>query len=316
MQPLIIILNWNGWDDSLACLRSLCDCADVGEVWLVDNGSVTDKSEECRRALPKLRVLMLAHNYGWAGAYNRALQAAAKEGYETAFLLNNDTTVQKGFLAAARDLMAKDAQLAAVGSLIAYDDKVSVKFDGSYHQRGTKQLCQSDSGEPWFVSEVNGAGMLVRMKALRTNGYFDERFFCYGEETEWCWRMLQQGWLLAVASSSLIYHKGEATNVNANAHYYRYRNRFLLLEGYKDRVPWRGKAHLALDTLRVAERCWSTANRETFSATLAALRDGLAGHFGPRKEEPPGLAWMIAGLAYTRVASLRRKLFACVLHDR
>src|SRR6266508_1972150 len=113
MRVPVIILNWNGWEDTFACLESIrgSDCAD--EVWLVDNGSAQDRSPECLVMLPTLRVLMLGENFGWAGAYNRALKLAAAEGFEIAYLLNNDTLVSSGFLTAAREAMLQDTGLAA-----------------------------------------------------------------------------------------------------------------------------------------------------------------------------------------------------------
>src|SRR5690349_7184644 len=122
----VLILNWNGWEDTFACLESLqplCAAGEVGDVWLIDNGSRTDRTAECRSLLSQLRVIRFDENFGWAGGYNRALRQFLEKGCLAAFLLNNDATVHPGFLTKLCQAMAADDQLAAIGSTIVYPDK-------------------------------------------------------------------------------------------------------------------------------------------------------------------------------------------------
>src|SRR4051794_11109573 len=98
MDTPVIVLTWNGWDNTLECLRSLREDPDVATVWLVNNGSATDRSDDARAVFPGLRVLQFKENYGFAGGMNRALRMAATEGYELAYLLNNDALPLRGFL--------------------------------------------------------------------------------------------------------------------------------------------------------------------------------------------------------------------------
>jgi GT2 family glycosyltransferase len=279
MDVPVILLNWNGWDDTLSCLRSLRRDKTVSTVWLVDNSSTLDRSKECLKILPKLRMLKLENNYGWAGGYNRALRCAAKNGYRMAFLLNNDTKVRAGFLTAAHNEMENDDGLAAVGSIILYANSHWVKYDGNYYNRGRKRYIPTQNSHPHLIGQVNGAGMLLRLDALKTGGWFDERFFCYWEETAWCWRMAALGWRMKIVPASVIYHTGEASDINANAQYYRCRNQFLLLTEHPDKVRWRNKEELAKAIIENA----SVVDKMTSEALLAALKDGLAGRFGRRR---------------------------------
>ncbi len=284
MNVPVMVLNWNGWDDTLSCLRSLSESGEASNVWLVDNGSFVDRSDDCRKVFPELRVLRLAHNYGWAGAYNKALGQALDEGHQMAYLLNNDTIVHPRFLSTPCDTMLSDTRLAAIGSVIVYEGGQWVRFNGRYYNGHKKPFLYHPKDQLRFSNGANGAGMLVQLAAIQKSGWFDERFFCYGEETDWCWRMRDCGWQIGTAPSSVVYHKCQGSDTNANARYYRCRNKFLLLAKHRNRVRWRSKEDLAADLLAKANACWNP-NLETIRhAIIAGLQDGLEGRFGQRPE--------------------------------
>ena len=94
----VIILNWNGWNDTLECLRALGADESVDAVWLVDNGSISDRSKDAFEIMPQLRYFRWERNYGFAGGYNRALRVAAEEAIPFVYLLNNDAIPQVEFL--------------------------------------------------------------------------------------------------------------------------------------------------------------------------------------------------------------------------
>src|SRR5437660_10262187 len=99
-QTPVIVLTWNGWHDTFACLRSLQAHGEGCPVWLVDNASDEDRRGEAAALYPGLRTLRWDDNYGWAGGYNRVLRIALGEGYDAVYLLNNDALVTPGFLRA------------------------------------------------------------------------------------------------------------------------------------------------------------------------------------------------------------------------
>jgi GT2 family glycosyltransferase len=276
----VMVLNWNGWDDTLRCLASLRSDPDVSEVWLVDNGSAVDRSAEATLAYPGLRVLRWSENFGFAGGYNRALAEAAREGYALAYLLNNDCEIRPGFLKNAVRVLREDDGLAAVGSCIVQADPPHhVIFDGVYGSATAGPL------EPFGLRsgrDVNGAGMLLRLRAAEEAGYFDERFFCYGEETHLCWRMVDRGWRIATCGSSVVLHRRQGSDLNRNALYYQTRNALLLLErlGPLRRRAW--KARLVTRAAANAYGALRAGARASGLAIAAAMVDGLRGRFGKR----------------------------------
>jgi GT2 family glycosyltransferase len=283
-----MILNWNGWEDTFSCLRSIHSVDEDQLVWLVDNGSETDRSNEAKAIYPRLRLLRWTDNYGWAGGYNRALTLAASEGYTFAYLLNNDCTVTRGFVTAALNAATQDERIAVVGSLVAYaDDSRFLIFDGKFHLPGSKVISFPDDVK--LVSEVYGAGLLVRLDAMQQIGYFDERFFCYREETEWCVRAGQRGWKVAVAGKSLIFHRGGASDTDANAAYYQARNDFLLQKRMLPEGTILDRVRLMHSLLSNAQQVRAEGSAETADAIWAGIWDGISCKYGRRGKTPPRL---------------------------
>ncbi len=282
----VIVLNWNGWDDTFECLQSLREHGDGCPVWLVDNASREDRRAEATALYPGLRVFRWDDNYGWAGGYNRALRVALHDGYEYVYLLNNDCLLTPGALQSVLDVARNDRTTAAVGSYIAYaPTPYWLQFDGV--PRAADDHIEAHNLCTRETERLSGAGMLVRMRAIAECGLFDERLFCYWEDTEWCARVRAAGWRLLIAGGSLLLHWGNRSDVNFNALYYLYRNRYLV----RDRVdlrfgPVREFRYIA-GGLRFAGELRRMGRSEEARAIVAGLWDGWTGKDGPRGSDPP-----------------------------
>ena len=136
----IIVLNWNGADDTIACLESL-DAADLGEasVLVVDNGSRDHSVERIRERFPQQTILELAENRGYAGGNNAGIRVTLDTGVDGVLLLNNDTRVAPDFLPPLLATVAADARTGAVSSAIMRLDRpdmLDVAFAAvHFHQR-------------------------------------------------------------------------------------------------------------------------------------------------------------------------------------
>src|SRR3990172_12355245 len=122
----IVILNWNGLQDTLACLESL-KAVDYPsfEIILVDNGS-TDGSPEKLASLvkgnPKVKLILSPKNLGFSGGCNVAIQRALDQGAEYVLLLNNDTHVNPRFLAPLVRAALSDQKIGIVGPKVYYSN--------------------------------------------------------------------------------------------------------------------------------------------------------------------------------------------------
>lgn len=205
----IVVLNWNGWADTLKCVASLekLESSDA-QILLVDNGSSDDSVEEFQRRIPHIKLLQSGANLGFGGGCNVGIRHAMQERFEFIWLVNSDAQVAPDALSELVRLAESNPRLGAIGSVI-YDadqpDCVQVWGGGrvngwlgtSHHQKA-----------PGPVDFVSGASVLLRTEALGEVGLFDsERFFMYWEDTDLGFRMCKAGWLLAVAPNSRVWHR-------------------------------------------------------------------------------------------------------------
>jgi GT2 family glycosyltransferase len=209
----IVVLNWNGWHDTLACLESLQQLQDThAEIVVVDNASTDDSVPRIREAYPSIKLLQSATNLGFGGGCNLGLRHAIQAGAQFVWLVNSDATVEPSALSELLAFAMAQPQAGVVGSVIfeaGQKDKVQVWGGGRVDLwRGTSRHLQS-AGALDFVS---GASMLLRVQALHNTGLFDEQtYFMYWEDTDLCFRLRRQGWHLAVAERSRIWHKESAS---------------------------------------------------------------------------------------------------------
>jgi len=87
-----IVLNWNGWEDTLRCLAALEDTTYKNlQMIVVDNHSTDDSVERIKNAHPDTLVIEASANLGFAGGNNLGIRYALENGTEYVWLLNNDT---------------------------------------------------------------------------------------------------------------------------------------------------------------------------------------------------------------------------------
>lgn len=208
----VVLVNWNGWQDTAACLRSLAlqEYARSRAV-VVDNGSSDDSVARLRELFPEVPLLRSARNLGFSGGCNLGIREALAQGAEYVWLLNNDTTADPHALQALVECGESDERIGAVGSVLYWMDQPSrVQVWGG----GWVSFWTGRSGHyETPVAEnrlhyITGASMLLRTAALNDVGLLDERaFFMYWEDTDLCFRLRKRGWRLAVANESKILHK-------------------------------------------------------------------------------------------------------------
>ena len=216
-QPSVIciVLNWNGWQDTLDCLSFLTACTYASLTTIVvDNGSTNDSAIRIRAAYPDVLLLESDKNLGFAGGYNIGLRHALTQTADYVWLLNNDTKPDPDALSALVSKALTDRRIGAVASICYYmttPDLVQA-WAGSRVNLWIGYARNSVGPHPdeWFDS-LYGASMLIARAAVEDVGLLDEGFFVYWEETEYCLRLRKAGWRLAAAPGSRILHKVAAS---------------------------------------------------------------------------------------------------------
>jgi GT2 family glycosyltransferase len=244
----VIIVNWNTRQLVLDCLDSLIDATRTlaVEVFVVDNNSSDGSVAAIRETHPWVTVTVNASNLGFARANNVALRQM-KGTY--AVLLNSDTIVTKGALEMMFQFMEQHPVAGMCGPQLLNADGSRQKsigiFPTIFAELVSARLArlvrpgydarpggyrQADPIGPTAVDFIMGACMVVRKKALDEVGMFDEDYFFYYEEIDWCFRMKKAGWPVYHVPASRVYHLGgrssKEKNVRSRAESWRSRYLF------------------------------------------------------------------------------------------
>lgn len=282
----VLILNFNRWDETFAGIEAMQPY--LSDLWLIDNGSDEDRTTEAARRFPNLRTLRIPENGGWASGYNRALNVVLSEGFDVAYLLNNDAIPQPGAVQSAVATLRACETCAAVGSVILQDAGERVTFDGEYFHFKSMAEREASVVRPGVrsVRTLHGAGFALSMKAFAALGPFPEDYFLYWEEADWFITAKQRGWDLMLDGSSIVMHEGSASDSNDNGKYYRTRNRFLALRRGVS-ISGRPESVISLihEELQRSRRVEANGRRSTYEGLL----DGLLGRFGKRRRPWPPL---------------------------
>lgn len=293
----VVVLSWNGREDTLACLESLAAATypRLG-VLVVDNGSGDGSPEAVAAAHPDVALVRLDANLGFAGGMNVGIAEALSRGAELVMLLNNDTEVEPGFLEPLVDALEPDEAVAAACSQIVFrDDPATVWYAGAsfrpgrgHHgaNRGYGGPRLSAATPPFVTDRACGGAMLVSARALAELGDFDESLFAYAEDTDWSLRSARAGWRLLVVPASVVRHAVSAASGGASSPdtlYYGLRNGLVVAERWAPlgRVRTglrRGEAVAA----HLAQALRSGRRRAGARAVRDGWRDLRAGRLGPR----------------------------------
>lgn len=253
-KVFIIMVNWNGWEDTVECLHSLdkLDYSNYSSI-VVDNGSTDSSVQEISRRFPDIMLIESDENRGFAGGNNLGIKQALNEGTDYVWLLNNDTVVDKDALSHLVQRMEEDTDIGICGSKLIY-----------YHQCDTIQALGGGSYNKWLATTDNfgqhqpvdtpcnpqqieddldfviGASMLVSRSFLNEVGWLSEDYFLYYEEIDWGIRA-QPHFSLGFAPKSIVYHKEGASTKATNrrkdnksrlSDYYLVKNRFKLTQKF------------------------------------------------------------------------------------
>lgn len=214
----VIMVTWNGWDLTRRALASLYATAPAGlrlEVVVVDNDSTDATRPALAAEFPQVRLVRLDRNYGFATANNRAIPHATAP---LLFLLNNDTVVEPGALAAlvdaarahpAFDVFASQmVQLADPGRV----DNRGIYLDATAHCRQLDTDAPVEPGRP--ACEIFGASAgacVLRRRVVDELQLFDESLESYWEDCDFAYRVRAAGHRCLYVPGARIRHVGSAT---------------------------------------------------------------------------------------------------------
>lgn len=252
----IIIVSWNVRDLLYSCLATLQAGPDIAlqdhddkgkiatEVIVVDNGSADGTVETVTSRFPWVQVIANHDNRGFTRANNQGL--ASSVGTYVLFL-NPDTEVVGPALATMVQYLESHPTVGAVGPQLRYADG---SLQSSRRRFPTFAMALMESTplawhlperlNPWArryrledrpvrfdraeqVDWVVGAALMTRRTVLDQIGGFDEGFFMYSEELDWCRRAVTAGWrIVYLPTAIIIHHEGKSSEQVVAARHIRF----------------------------------------------------------------------------------------------
>jgi GT2 family glycosyltransferase len=271
----IILVNWNGKNDTIACLASIFSLLTSHFSLLtivVDNGSDDNSVEVIRKKFPRVEVIEAGGNMGFTGGNNLGIKRALETGAQFVWLLNNDTVVDKNALTSLVDAF-DDGRVGIAGS------KIYFRTGHEYHKdryikkdlgrvlwyaggvidwqnmyaahRGVDEVDRGQYDEIEETQFVTGCSMMIRRNVFDRIGLLDGRFFAYLEDVDFCLRAGRAGFILRYVPWSVVWHNnaGSSGGVGSRIHeYYMTRNRLIVGMRY---ASIRTKAALLREAMRM-----------------------------------------------------------------
>lgn len=290
----IILVNYHGASDTLACLRSLRENTfkDL-DAYVVDNASGDDLESLIAAEFSTVTFIQNATNVGFARGNNIAIQQALERGSNYILLLNNDTVVAPDALQRLINRVDADHAIGIAGPKIYYfepSDRLWYAGGRSDVRSGTAShvgIGEHDSGNydvPGPTDYVTGCCLLVRREVFESIGLLDESFFAYLEDVDFCHRARSAGFGIVFEPSARIWHKVSSSSTwdSPVYLYLNCRNRLLMVKKYTAgfqrlrRIPGLAK-HWARQFIRLLLKYHDFAGAH---AVWMGIRDGARGVTG------------------------------------
>lgn len=230
----IIVVNWNGRDMTLDCLDSLRAVRYRNRTTLlVDNGSTDGSIPAVRERYPDTVLLPLPDNRRFAGGTNAGMHHALAHGADALLLLNNDTTVDAGFLDPMVECLSSTTSIGIVAPKILYHAEpdclwyaggVISFWTGTMRHRGIRERDRGQYDMPGQTGYASGCCLLVRRELVETVGMLDESYFMYTEDADWCMRARRAGYAIMYEPRARVWHR---LSVSAGGHlsWYKLKNK-------------------------------------------------------------------------------------------
>jgi len=228
------IVTWNSRDVTVAAIRRLLDSDQGCDLRLLirDNGSSDGTPEAIAEAFPDVVLDAGPDNLGFAAGMNRLIKRSDAPWF---FPLNSDAWPEEGCLGALVRAAGAHPRAAAVAPLLLRPDGELEHSTRPFPSLGVA-LMMATGAQRWMPRRAHrmlledawkhdaarsvdwavGAALLMRRSALDEVGPFDERYFMYVEDLEWCWRAHRHGWDIWFEPAAVVRHIG---NVSGAAKY-------------------------------------------------------------------------------------------------
>ena len=216
----VIILNWNGLNDTVECLNSLKRVEyDNFKIVVIDNGSRKEEAVYISKKFKSITVIKNERNLGYCKANNQGIELAMEKNADYILLLNNDTVVKSNFLNILVEYAEKYPDIGILNPKILYykSNKIHSMGGKIFYLlgmfrnigKGKNSENYKDVIDPEFAT---GCAMLIKREVIKKVGMLDPIYFAYCEDADFSLRAKRKGYKIRVIPSAIIFHKKSATS--------------------------------------------------------------------------------------------------------
>lgn len=276
----VLILNWNGWEDTRECLRSLQQSSATPSVYVVDNGSTDGSPDRVSKEFPWAKLVPLPENRGFPGGMNAGIWKSIEDGHDFVICLNNDMVFEPDFLGPL--LTAQTEGVIPYPSIYSYDQRDTIDNLGQrldLFTGLTRMVAHGHHSPPSIVDADYTEVPVLSREALEKVGGWDESYFAFYEDADLCLRLREAGWRIKCVPESRVYHKRgrTAARVRGLVSYYSIRNRLKVVRAHASLWHYvTTLLHILLWTIPyIGLRCLlKPGYKHSFRHTLLGLLDG------------------------------------------
>lgn len=239
----IIVVNYNGIKDTLACIKSIEDSSTnyVIRVIIVDNCSIKNELANISNKYPDIICIQSDINGGFSYGNNLGIRWAIENGCDYIMLLNNDTVVKDDMIDILID--ACDSQI-VTPTMFYYGTENKVWYAGGYINKKTGNAKHKRMNEHVDIKNVDneictfttGCCFAAKTDTIKKLGYLDDSYFMYCEDTDYCIRAALNGIQIEYIPNAVLWHKISQSTGGSDspfATYYMTRNRLNYLKKYR-----------------------------------------------------------------------------------
>lgn len=213
--PLVfaIVVNYNGINYLKTCLSSLEQQSYQNyKIIVFDNASTDTSVEFIQSNFPRIKVIQGKKNFGFAEGNNLAIKFALDNKANYVLLVNNDTKTDKDLIEKLILIAESNDSVGVVGPEI-----FDLKNTGAIQEMG---MSIDRFGYPFAIKNknsisnvffVSGCAMLIKSELIIRIGLFDEKYFMFAEDLDFCWRAQLAGYKIILNENAKIYHASGGT---------------------------------------------------------------------------------------------------------
>ena len=219
-----IILTLNNYSDTYDCIKSLIKSQfSLTSIVVVDNHSTDRSIQKLQKDFyleDRVRFILNKNNLGFARGANIGIHFSLKQGADYIFLINNDTIVDPLCIELLISELKKNFSDGMAGPRIFYHEEPNkIWHGGGYFNRlktgvivpEKNKLNNKVDDKIIKVSFLTGCCMLIKREAFKKVGFFDESYFMYEEDVDFCFRTIKKGFNILYVPKAHVWHKISST---------------------------------------------------------------------------------------------------------